>query len=834
MPSRRKPKPALADASSGGANIATLIRASDGRAPRILIGAAELRGSARLHRIFTAAGCCVEAAGHGGAVLAAAMREIPDLVVIDAPLPRLPGLALLRRLRANPALRWLPVVVLAERASEPSWRERVLDAGASDCLIKPVAARDLLSRAGLHLTMARMGRELIAAVSASERHLSEVLQAIGDAVFAIDRDERFLFANRRALELWKRCEDEVVGRLFAEVFPGIEHRELYRAYRRALETGEPVHLEAPAPVLGERWIELDAHPAPNGGLVVAFRDIDGRKRQEARLRESEERFRLMLEALPDIAFVIAPDGAAVHYNRQLRDYAGATIGPAPADRAALHPAEDRQRVDAAHAYGFAKGADFTVEARMRRHDGTYRWHRIHNRPVRIGGEIAFWVGTAVDIDDMRGANALLERRVTERTAELKAANRGLAAQIEERERAEAQLRQAQRIEAVGQLTSGVAHDFNNLLTAVIGNLELLETRLGDRDERAAQFVAAAQAAAERGARLTAQLLAFSRQQRLTPEPVDINRTVANVRTLLHSTIGATIRIETVLSETLWPALADASQIELVLLNLAINARDAMPLGGAITIETANMRRGPPQRAEEPPPGDYVVVSVADSGTGIPAEILDRVFDPFFTTKEVGKGSGLGLSQVLGVAQQLGGGVGVDTRPGEGTTIKVYLPRAAEEGVDSGIVEPVIQPRRSRSEPRHGLILLVDDDSDVRGVAATILRQAGHQVLEAGSGSAALDRLDQVGDEIELMIADIAMPGMNGIELGRSARQRRPDLPILFITGFAGSAVPPDLAGREQILRKPFRAAEINARVAAILGRPDKIVRLKSRRRGAAR
>ena len=251
---------------------------------------------------------------------------------------------------------------------------------------------------------------------------------------------------------------------------------------------------------------------------------------------------------------------------------------------------------------------------------------------------------------------LLEQRVAERTAELEAANRRLAAQIDEREKAEAQLRQAQRIEAVGQLTSGVAHDFNNLLTAILGNLELLETRIEAADERLARPLAAAVSAAERGARLTAQLLAFSRQQRMNPEPIDLNRVVAGIGPLLHSTIGATVDIATVLACDLRPALADASQIELVLLNLAINARDAMPDGGAITLATANATTGRPERPEHPPEGEYVMISVTDTGCGIPTAILDKVFNPFFTTKEVGKGSGLGLSLVLGVAQQLGGGV----------------------------------------------------------------------------------------------------------------------------------------------------------------------------------
>jgi CheY-like chemotaxis protein len=260
------------------------------------------------------------------------------------------------------------------------------------------------------------------------------------------------------------------------------------------------------------------------------------------------------------------------------------------------------------------------------------------------------------------------------------------------------------------------------------------------------------------------------------------------------------------------ALADRSQIELVILNLAINARDAMPCGGTITIRTSNVRLGAPVHPEEPSPGDYVMCSVSDTGTGIPNEILANVFEPFFTTKEVGKGSGLGLPQVLGVAKQLGGGVRIETREGAGTTVNVYLPRANED-----LVPTTDGPTEARSEPetgvfRRAVVLLVDDDAEVRAATAEMLRYVGHDVVEAGSGREALDRLDQDGDRIELMIVDYVMPGMNGVEIARLGRLKRPRLPIMFMTGFADTGVLAAETSADHILQKPFYTADSVAKI----------------------
>jgi signal transduction histidine kinase len=409
-------------------------------------------------------------------------------------------------------------------------------------------------------------------------------------------------------------------------------------------------------------------------------------------------------------------------------------------------------------------------------------------------------------------NEQLEWRVHERTAELAAANRQLLAQFEEREKVEATLRQMQRLEAVGQLTSGVAHDFNNLLTVVLGNIDMIENALHDLgvDGDVERRLGYARSAAERGAKLTDQLLAFSRRQRLEPKVLDLNGIVSGMRDLLQSTMGGRIRIDTMLENRLWPALVDPTQLELAILNLAINARDAMGLGGSLAVSTANVTLGPPTAPEEPSPGDYVAICVSDTGTGMTEEARRKAFEPFFTTKEIGKGSGLGLSQVLGFAQQSAGGVRIDSRSGQGTSVHIYLPRSHGRPQSEA---PAAVPAQT-AEAQGATILLVDDDHAVREVTAALLRELRYRVYEAGSGGAALDLLQRDPD-IELMLVDFAMPGMSGADLARRVNATRPLLPLLFITGFAEHQALSGIA-ENRIIRKPFQRAELAQKVRTAL------------------
>lgn len=374
--------------------------------------------------------------------------------------------------------------------------------------------------------------------------------------------------------------------------------------------------------------------------------------------------------------------------------------------------------------------------------------------------------------------------------------------ITERKLMEMRLRQADKMQALGTLAGGVAHDFNNLLMAVLGSLDLASRRAPD-DPRLTRLLQNATYAAERGASLTQRLLSFSRQRDLRLQAVDVNQVITGMNDLLTRTLGGVIRIERHLQDGLWTAMVDPDQLELAILNLCINARDAMAENGILTLSTRNEALDE-ERIPELGGGDYVVISVTDTGSGMPPEVLARVLEPFFTTKEVGKGTGLGLPMVYGLAQQSGGTVTIQSTVGLGTTVELYLSRAAAECEDG--------PREEQAVPHHApkvRILLVDDDAEVRTVTAAYLTEMGHRVVEAADGSSALDLL-RADNQLDLLIADFAMPGMTGTDLADKARDIRPGIGILLVTGYAD---PKRLPGDYPMLHKPFSRTDLAAKVA---------------------
>ncbi|KQM91244.1 hypothetical protein ASE77_14600 [Sphingomonas sp. Leaf226] len=408
--------------------------------------------------------------------------------------------------------------------------------------------------------------------------------------------------------------------------------------------------------------------------------------------------------------------------------------------------------------------------------------------------------------ELRDLADTLEAKVEARTRELAAANDRLTAEIAERERAEARLVQAQKMEAIGQLTGGIAHDFNNLLTAVIGSLDLLLRRTDD--EKIRRLASMALQAGERGATLTAQLLSFSRRQHLSPVPVEPNQVVASMADLLARSIGAAVTVELDLADDVWRAMVDPTQLEVVLLNLAINARDAMPSGGVVRIATRNLAAVPDALTAELNPGAYVSIEVADTGAGMTPAVLARAFEPFFTTKGQGKGTGLGLAQVYGFARQSGGTVRIVSAENEGTVITLYLPRTTE------VADPVAIERLAQATGSRQRILVVDDDNDVRGVAAQMIEEIGYQVVAAASGTEALTEFGRAS--FDLVLTDVVMPGMSGVDLARRIRAVAPAMPLLFASGYADVATFGDELAAETVLKKPYRIGEVAARIGDAL------------------
>ena len=428
------------------------------------------------------------------------------------------------------------------------------------------------------------------------------------------------------------------------------------------------------------------------------------------------------------------------------------------------------------------------------------------------GSAARQIGVIFDISDLKRTQH-----------ELNQLNRNLESRVEEeirsRQQIEERLRQSQKMEAIGQLTGGIAHDFNNLLTVIIGNLDMASRRLGaGADERVERALTNALRSSERAAALTQRLLAFSRRQPLEPTAVDVGRLVQGMFDLLNRSLGEQIGIRTSFDTDLWSVEADTNQLESAILNLAVNARDAMDWHGTLTIQARNQSVDAGGQDHALPEGDYVALSVSDTGAGMTADVIERAFDPFFTTKEVGKGTGLGLSMVFGFARQSGGDVRIDSVPGRGTTVELLLPRS--HASDPKLRES--QENSANAATRSATILVVEDDADVRTFTSDSLQELGYEVLQASDGEQALTLLGEHGAEIDLLLTDVVMPGMTGRELVTAARSRHPELKALYMSGYPGEVI--SNGGRldegVNLLSKPFTLQELAARAEEVLSRTE--------------
>jgi PAS domain S-box-containing protein len=647
-------------------------------------------------------------------------------------------------------------------------------------------------------------------------HLSDLLDALPAAIYTTDAAGRITFFNQAAVEFSGRRPEIgsdqwcVTGRLYWPDGRRMAHDECPMA--RALREDRPIRGEAIAERPDGTRVQFRAYPTPlhdaSGHLVgavnmlvdiTAAKEIDEaygclnemlEQRVEertqqltdalTRLRDSERRFRLFVGSVTDYAiFMLDTDGVITNWN-------------AGAERIKGYRAEE---IIGQHFSMFYSAKDREDGLPERMLTTAARDKRVEAEGWRVRKDGSrFWANVVIDaVYDDAGeliGFAKITRDMTERRA------------IDE------QLRQSQKMEAVGQLTNGVAHDFNNLLATIIPNLELAQSNI--KEERVLKYLGNAMHAAERGAQLTNQLLAFSRRHEVVTEPVDVNQIVSEACEMLPRTIGPTIEIETALAEDAWAALTEPGQLELAILNLAINARDAMLAGGRLTIATSNIVRGYGRHLPPLDPGDYVMISVADTGAGMTEEVRSRAFEPFFTTKEVHKGTGLGLSMVYGLARQSGGTVTIDSEIGNGTTVRIYLPRAPRRTADAEEAD-----RRSRWDAGPpSRILVVDDNSAVRAVTAIMLRTLGHDAIEAAGGEKALDLLKQ-DRRFDLLVVDLAMPNMQGDEFVAKARELIPSLPVLFVTGYAEPGRMRQ-GTEDSILKKPFRRAQLAEELRWIL------------------
>ena len=623
---------------------------------------------------------------------------------------------------------------------------------------------------------ARQGRP--GAVADELTRLRSAVDAMDEGFQVISFDWRYVYVNAAAAQHSHRSREELIGRTMIESYPGIEQTEMFRVLKRCMEERRPAAMENefvyPDGKIG--WFELRIQPSAEGISVLSV-DVSDRKRAEEALRTSEAHYRTILEHIGDAVVITTPDGHYLDVNPQACAMTGY-------DREELlrlgavdtYPLEEREAA-AARAAEVASGRSIVFDRRLLRKDGTVILVEINARPLPDGRLLAA----------MRD--------------------------ITERRNLENQLRQAQKMEAVGRLAGGLAHDFNNVLTAVFGYVDLLSEELAP-GSHAREDVEEIRRAAERAAALTRQLLAFSRQQVLDPIVLSVNDLIRNLDKMLRRLIGEDVDLRLNLAPDVGNVRADPGQLEQVIANLVVNARDAMPEGGKLLIETVNADLTE-QYADMHRPvmaGAYVMIAVSDTGVGMDEATKARIFEPFFTTKEKGRGTGLGLSTVYGIVKQSGGYIWAYSEVGRGTTFKVYLPR-----VDA-LAAQVAAPREAGTLTGSETVLLAEDDPMLRPLAKTLLQKLGYTVLEAENADQAVALAAAHPAPIHLLVADVVMPGASGRELARRLAASRPDMKVLYVSGYTDDAIvhhgmlEPGLS----FLQKPFTPAALARKVRDVL------------------
>jgi two-component system cell cycle sensor histidine kinase/response regulator CckA len=614
---------------------------------------------------------------------------------------------------------------------------------------------------------------------------TRILDHIDDAVSIGDPDRRFLYWNPAAERMFGFTLDEVRGRRFEDIVdfevvaPGGQGAGIVTTGAGGAWRGDAVMRTRDGQV---RRIETTASPIMIDGQLVGRISIN---RDVTEVRRQADTLSAILAASPLGIAVFDQDRRIQFWSEAATELFGWTADEVIGTAARMVPQDE-----------LASGQQIW-DAMLTGHIGPYDVRRLSKSGTPI--DVRLWGAPLFDVPGASiGIIILIE-------------------DMRERRRLETQLLQAQKLESIGRLAGGVAHDFNNLLTAIGGYAEILGSDLGPTDERQST-VRGIRQAADQAAALTRQLLAFSRSQELRPSIIDLRTVAATVQPLLRRLLGERVSVELRLSDELWPTLADRNQIESVLVNLGINARDAMPDGGTITIETANVELDATyaRTHADVVPGDYAMVAVSDTGTGIDAETLSQIFEPFFTTKEAGKGTGLGLATVYGTVRQSGGYIWVYSEPGHGTSFKIYFPRATGQVVAEPATPPEPLAPAAVSRAR---ILLVEDEQVVRDMVRLALERRGYRVMSAASAERALDVLVRTNEEIDLLLSDVVMPGMDGPTLLEQVWLSRPGLPAIFMSGYTAGAmerrpIPDGLT----LLEKPFTAAKLDEAIRRVLTR----------------
>ncbi len=680
-------------------------------------------------------------------------------------------------------------------------------------LIEDVAARvwDAAERCRAEARLRESEERLRLVMESTGLGAWEYIAATGAMICSARWDEIFGYAPPVSGWSYERFESHI---------PEPDRPRMVAGFRAAVEHARDWNAECRMKRAdgSQGWLKIKARPQLGADgrimrLIGSIADISERKQAEDSANETAAKFEMFAQMVPTMVWTSLPDGSIDWFNARVPEYCGKSEDEMKPDGwAPVHP-DDIDMATSIWCEALASGQPYTMEYRIRRYDGMFRWHITRAIPIRDGnGDITRWIGASADIEDRKNSeraladlNATLEHQVRERTAELMVA--------------EANLRQSQKMEAVGQLTGGLAHDFNNLLTGITGSLELLKKRQAQgRTEELDRYLHAAQTSARRAAALTHRLLAFSRRQTLDPKPTDMNRLVAGMDELIRRTMGPEVQVAAVCGSGLFAVLADPNQLENALLNLCINARDAMPDGGSLTIETANHELDAAQATPlELEAGSYVSLSVADTGGGMTPDVIARAFDPFFTTKPMGEGTGLGLSMVYGFARQSGGQARIVSEPGRGTRVSLYLPRY--DGAADFTDAPASGAETQRG---HGeTVLVVDDEPTVRMLVKEVLDELGYDALEAEDAARGLEIL-QSRRRLDLLVTDVGLPGgMNGRQLADAALVARPGLKILFITGYAENAVVSQgqLEPGMHIVTKPFSLETLGRRIREIISAP---------------